>query len=247
MAKITEEVIHAAYRVAKRIHEGHISHEKGKDILEHEHAMNRNSATDYIYTYIDMVKGKRFCRTTNAYGTEYYLKKIYEDGGRPFLLNALSALRQHLDYYEAIGNTTVHARRAIYDRFVEIAEVETEEVYPDEVSKNESLLEGSARQVLINAYERNPIARQQCIEHYGWTCIVCAFNFQEAYGVFGKSFIHVHHLLEISSIGSEYSVNPIEDLRPVCPNCHAMIHRRKPAYSIEEMKKRLIRGSTKKG
>jgi hypothetical protein len=29
----------------------------------------------------------------------------------------------------------------------------------------------------------------------------------------------------------------INDLIPVCPNCHAMIHRRKPAaYSIEEVK-----------
>jgi 5-methylcytosine-specific restriction protein A len=37
----------------------------------------------------------------------------------------------------------------------------------------------------------------------------------------------------------EYEVDPINDLIPVCPNCHAMIHRRRPAYSIEEVKKML--------
>lgn len=46
----------------------------------------------------------------------------------------------------------------------------------------------------------------------------------------------VHHLQEISSIGEEYEVNPIEDLRPVCPNCHAMLHKRDPAYSIADLK-----------
>jgi len=27
----------------------------------------------------------------------------------------------------------------------------------------------------------------------------------------------------------------ILDLRPVCPNCHAMLHKRTPAISIEEL------------
>jgi 5-methylcytosine-specific restriction protein A len=43
----------------------------------------------------------------------------------------------------------------------------------------------------------------------------------------------------LSEVGNEYRVDPIRDLRPVCPNCHAMIHRRIPAYSIEELKKML--------
>ena len=34
-----------------------------------------------------------------------------------------------------------------------------------------------------------------------------------------------------------YEVDSINDLVPVCPNCHAMIHRRKPAaYTIEGVK-----------
>lgn len=80
------------------------------------------------------------------------------------------------------------------------------------------------------------MARQECIEHFGLNCQVCDFNFKEKFGELGKNFIHVHHIIDISTIGKEYSVNPITDLIPVCPNCHAMLHKQEPAYSILELK-----------
>lgn len=215
---------------------GEISNKAGLDILENEYFMNRNSASDYIHNFNCMVEGRRFSRTSNAYGTEYYLEQMYKDGGRPLLLNALKALGEHLDYYEAIGNTGVPTGRAIYDRFAEIAEIEPEQFYPDEVASDESFLEGKGKKIFVNAYERNPIARQQCVEHYGYVCVICGFDFERVYGPLGREFIHVHHLVELASIGAEYSVSPIKDLRPVCPNCHAMIHRKKPALTIEEIK-----------
>ncbi len=101
---------------------------------------------------------------------------------------------------------------------------------------------GNQEKVSVSIYERNPIARQQCIDHYGFKCVICDFDFEEAYGEIGKSFIHVHHLMEISSIGKEYSIDAISDLRPVCPNCHAMLHKKKPAYTIEEIKLNLKNG-----
>jgi HNH endonuclease len=112
-------------------------------------------------------------------------------------------------------------------------------------SINESLLdeervkrlyEGGVKSVIVNVYERNSMARQLCIEYYGWQCYICGFDFCKKYGEVGKEFIHVHHLLPVSQIGERYTVDPIKDLRPVCPNCHAIIHRRKLPYSIEEMK-----------
>jgi 5-methylcytosine-specific restriction protein A len=96
--------------------------------------------------------------------------------------------------------------------------------------------EGKRKQILINIYERNLSARQICIEYYGLNCSVCEFNFERIYGEIGKNFIHVYHLVPLSDIGNEYTLNPIKDLRPICPNCHAMIHKRIPAYSIEELK-----------
>jgi hypothetical protein len=111
-----------------------------------------------------------------------------------------------------------------------------EQVLPEEVTEPARLYEGAVRQILINAYERNPEARRRCIAHYGPRCIVCNFDFGKTYGKQGQGYIHVHHLRNLSEISKTYEVNPITDLRPVCPNCHAMIHRRVPAYSIDDVK-----------
>ena len=98
-----------------------------------------------------------------------------------------------------------------------------------------ALTEGIKKIITINAYERNPKARKKCIEKYGYDCFICGFNFQKNYGEIGKFFIHVHHLKPLSEIKEEYEINPIEDLIPVCPNCHSMLHRKVPAYSVEEI------------
>ncbi len=109
-------------------------------------------------------------------------------------------------------------------------------ILPDEVRGE--IFEGGRRSVLVNAYERNIEARQICIEHYGNCCIVCKFDFDDGYGQeIANGYIHVHHLVPLSEIGEVYVVDPIKDLVPVCPNCHAIIHKRRPPYSIAEMKK----------
>lgn len=106
-------------------------------------------------------------------------------------------------------------------------------IYPDEVAS--TVPEGARRSVLVNVYERNTEGRQKCIDHYGYKCTICAFDFVARYGERGKNFIHVHHLRPLASIGQSYQLDPIADLRPVCPNCHAMLHRTDPPCSIEEL------------
>jgi predicted HNH restriction endonuclease len=114
----------------------------------------------------------------------------------------------------------------------------SEESFANEITDENisQLSEGSIKQVKVNAYERNPKARTECIAHYGLACSCCGFDFFKIYGEIGQDFIHVHHLTLISEIKKEYHVNPIDDLRPVCPNCHAMIHRKKPPFTIAEIK-----------
>jgi predicted HNH restriction endonuclease len=97
-------------------------------------------------------------------------------------------------------------------------------------------IEGSLKQELMKRYERAGAAREDCIRHYGYVCSACEFDFRAAYGKAGADFIHVHHLIPLSKIGRDYEVNPLEDLRPVCPNCHAIIHRHPTPYSIEEVR-----------
>jgi 5-methylcytosine-specific restriction protein A len=96
--------------------------------------------------------------------------------------------------------------------------------------------EGQMLRVVVTKYERVPRARRICIEEYGCKCQVCDFDFERRYGEIGKDYIHVHHLREISSIGEEYILDAIRDLRPVCPNCHAMLHTSKPALTIAALK-----------
>jgi 5-methylcytosine-specific restriction protein A len=108
-------------------------------------------------------------------------------------------------------------------------------LFPEVVQVDSTFYEGKTKIVTVNSFERNPIARKLCIKHYGSKCAVCGLEFEYFYGDIGEGFIHVHHLKEISSVGKEYKINPVEDLRPVCPNCHAMLHQKKPAFSIEEL------------
>lgn len=100
----------------------------------------------------------------------------------------------------------------------------------------EPLTEGMASSVLVTAYERNPIARQRCIQHYGPACSVCGFSFEDVYGERAVGYIHVHHIKAVSTRGGVYEVDPVRDLRPVCPNCHAVIHLKRPPFSIATVK-----------
>lgn len=106
---------------------------------------------------------------------------------------------------------------------------------PEEVGATTEFREGATLRVTVNVYERNAEARRACIAKYGTDCCICGFNFGATFGDIGDGFIHVHHLKPLSEIEGEYTVDPIVDLRPVCPNCHAMLHRRVPSYSISEI------------
>jgi len=101
---------------------------------------------------------------------------------------------------------------------------------------SQTYVEGEAGQVTKNCYERDPAARHECIRHYGCACVACGFKFEAVYGRRGRGFIQVHHLRALSKLGKEHEVDPIRDLRPVCPNCHAMIHAGKDMLSVEALK-----------
>jgi len=107
---------------------------------------------------------------------------------------------------------------------------------PEELAPAEELVEGASKSIAVNSYERNPVAKARCLEHHGYTCAVCSINFETFYGPIGRQYIQVHHRVQLSSIKRTYVVDPIKDLVPVCPNCHAMIHRTRPALGIEELR-----------
>lgn len=116
------------------------------------------------------------------------------------------------------------------------------EYKPEEILDSETaeLYEGAKKTVIVNAYERNSRARKLCIDYWGTACYACGFDFEKVYGQIGKGFIHVHHLIPVAQIGKTYQIDPISDLRPVCPNCHSMIHSQNPPMTIDEIKALII-------
>lgn len=114
--------------------------------------------------------------------------------------------------------------------------------FPDEVAES-VLTEGAKKAVVVNAYERSPEARRQCLAVHGTTCCICGFDFGAFYGTEFAGFIHVHHLKPLAEIGEEYEVDPVNDLRPVCPNCHAVLHFGSRCRSVEEVREEIDKAS----
>jgi 5-methylcytosine-specific restriction enzyme A len=112
---------------------------------------------------------------------------------------------------------------------------------PEELDRKTTYFEGASRTISVNAYERNRRARRACIKHYGAVCIVCGFNFHKKYGDIGVGYIHVHHLVPLAEVKERYRLNPVRDLRPVCANCHAMIHSKEPALAIAQLSRHMKR------
>lgn len=109
--------------------------------------------------------------------------------------------------------------------------------FPEEVELEDGPLnDGRVRQITVNAYERNPKARRRCIQHHKARCAVCGVNLADVYGAVAEGFIHVHHLKPLASVGKQHKLNPVEDLRPVCPNCHAIIHLGGCTRSLDEVR-----------
>jgi 5-methylcytosine-specific restriction protein A len=117
----------------------------------------------------------------------------------------------------------------------EIVSKRDHQLFPDEIDRSEVHVEGAMSTVTVNRFERDREARDKSIDHYGARCLVCHFDFEEVFGSIGEGFIHVHHIVRLAEIRESYVIDPIRDLRPVRPNSHAMLHKRTPPYSLEEL------------
>jgi hypothetical protein len=90
---------------------------------------------------------------------------------------------------------------------------------------------------IMKQHKRTKKERDECIKFHGTICAVCGFSFEQEFGEIGKDYIEVHHLKPVAQYASSRVriVNPIADLRPVCANCHRMLHMRNPPLSVEEL------------
>lgn len=116
----------------------------------------------------------------------------------------------------------------------------------EEIDPKGTYPEGTKKTIIVNGYERSPSARAACVAHHGTQCRVCETVLEERYGKIATGFIHIHHIVPISKLGKGYQVNPINDLAPVCPTCHAVMHLRTPPLSITEARQLLVDAQRKR-
>ncbi len=112
-----------------------------------------------------------------------------------------------------------------------------------EETENEQYPEGASVSIEVNRYERDPRNRAAALAIHGYACMACGVLMSNIYGDIVDGFIEVHHTKPISQLGKDYLINPVEDLLPLCPNCHSVIHRRDPPYTLSELKALLVEKS----
>ena len=218
-----------------------------------------------------MKEGYRSAGLAIGYWANYYLRDVRRKGGlatakhmmRPATNTAIQDGFQKLIDAGRIDLAT--EQLVISDRFAslftsqEIAEaqrrldlvpdhvqqrdVPPEFVHPETLAETRTYHEGSVRRVLVSVYERDSAARDACLERHGFRCKACGMDFEKRYGEIGCEFIHVHHKKPLASCRSDYELDPVKDLVPVCPNCHAMLHTKDPPLSVAELKGHLQRAT----
>ena len=70
-------------------------------------------------------------------------------------------------------------------------------------------------------------------------CAICFFSFMDKYGQIGEGFIEAHHIKPISELAPDTIIR-IDDLIPVCSNCHSILHRRNPSITVKELQDAVI-------
>jgi 5-methylcytosine-specific restriction protein A len=112
---------------------------------------------------------------------------------------------------------------------------------PDNLKEQD--LEERKRYIRHRSIERNPGNSRKVKEVRGYVCEACGFDFKNFYGDLslnkkGETYIEAHHLIPLSNLpeGKALKLSPKEDFRVLCANCHKMIHRKNPPYTIEELK-----------
>lgn len=193
---------------------------------------------------------KRFIQSVRKNGAVAHTKKalsnkkqegferLIEVGRVDLSLEFIALKKQYISLFTQAELNEAKRRLSTVPPYAWRKDVDAMDNFSGEFDDEEESLfsEGAKKTVVVNKYERSPQARKACLEKHGYKCKVCEFSFLEKYGEIGKGFIHVHHIKPIAAIAKDYKVNAEDDLVPVCPNCHAMLHTKTPPLSIEELR-----------
>ena len=103
-----------------------------------------------------------------------------------------------------------------------------------QVCYDEVIDEGRSVSVTSSSRSRSRRLRDAAVKHFSkdgkLSCACCGFEFSSFYGEkYGSSCIEIHHLKPVVSYEDEDFSKTVgealENLLPVCPNCHRAIHK----------------------
>ena len=78
--------------------------------------------------------------------------------------------------------------------------------------------------------------KKKTLKEQGYlACEICGFDFEKVYGERGKGYIECHHTKPVHTLVAGSKTN-LEELALLCPNCHRMIHSKRPWLTVEELK-----------
>ncbi len=113
-------------------------------------------------------------------------------------------------------------------------------------SEEDMISEGKPFKKEATIRKRSKKLREASIEYYRKSdgkiyCSACGFCFENKYGDIGKDYIEIHHEKPIFQFSDDdfdtFISEAVTKLRPLCANCHRMIHRnRNRPLSIDELK-----------
>ncbi len=193
--------------------------QKVRNLKSHNTLTNLNYAV-----YADKIQGEpsgRFTITNHG--------KQYLDGNMDivdYLLNNTFSSEDLKESFEIVYNREPSRKIELFD-------------------ENSTVTEGTQAIVQTKVYKRSNKLREKAIQFYTVDsrikCQACCFDFEDFYGEYGRNFIEIHHqkpVFQFDGDDIEKTINKaLENVIPVCSNCHRMIHRRREnPLSLEELK-----------
>jgi len=235
--KITDEQVQAAELVSSDVYDGKISPSKGAEKLASDHGININSAKDYINDYKRMMQGRVFQRAMSASAIDHFLSRIRDSRGPKYHALAVSAVDQHIAYYEGYSKSTLHSMRSVVDSHresaapLQLADQQTSfqeavlESIQDSPSSRKARLAKAAKiptkiPVISFAYARNPDVVAEVLVRANGKCERCNQDAPFLRKKDHEPYLEVHHVIQLSH-GGEDTVN---NALALCPNCHRFLH-----------------------
>ena len=141
---------------------------------------------------------------------------------------------QHLKNNQEILNYLLTNDFEYSDVQESLKEIEDNKIKKLTFDENIIIQEGIKKISQVKLYGRSVKLRDYAIEFFtkdnGIACRCCSFNFETFYGSkLGKGFIEIHHnkpVFQYEDTDIQQTLEKaIQNLTPVCSNCHRMIHR----------------------